>query len=132
MLPQRPPTFLDFDARLKAHPIKEDFFVTVDVQAIENAVKMLILTNLGDRPFNTGVGGDVRRALFGLNTIHTVSLVKSRIEQVLTTYEPRIKINGIDVQQNKIDQNIMTIGITYSILNYEELRTLNLNITVDR
>ena len=56
--------FADIPIDFISHPQIKDIRPITDVQAVRQAVKILVLTNITDRPFRPDLGGNVTSYLF--------------------------------------------------------------------
>jgi len=92
-------------------------------QVAAQNLKMVVLTSPGERIMFPEFGVGVRRYLFEQNTESTLSTIKSRIEQQISTYLPYIKILTLQVGSPSImgalpgskDNSIVLIKIRYSV-----------------
>ena len=82
--------YSDLDLMFKIHPVKKDLVLSTNEQAIVRSVKNLILTNHYERPFQSALGSNVRKMLFGPSTPLTANYIEKEIYNVLKAQEPRI------------------------------------------
>ena len=106
----------DLDLSLKKHPIQKDIIPLKDDKAIRNAVKNLVLTNFYERPFQHAKGANLQGLLFEPADMITAYEIKESIRDVLTYYEPRVIVRGVEVL-NDIDQNAWIVNIKFLIKN---------------
>ena len=99
----------DLDLNFQAHPITKDIVRKKNIEAIKRSVKNLVLTNKYERPFHPEIGSSILAMLFEPVSPTTGAVLKSRILEVLTNYEPRAIITDIQVSGD-IDKN----GIQWS------------------
>ena len=78
-------------------------------------LKMVILTNPGERIMVPAFGVGVRRLLFEPATPGTISIVKDRIQQQVKKYLPYIDLINLRVFMSKTDATSLVIIIKYSI-----------------
>ena len=88
-----------------------------------------MLTGRGERPFQPDLGCDVRELLFENATPQTLELMKTTIENVIKTYEPRCNLIGVDVT-GAVDSNTISITIVFTLIN--TLEPVSFNIILDR
>lgn len=123
-------TFTDIDPSFIANPITGDIAVKTDNRAISFAIKNLILTANGERPFNDSIGTPIKRLLFENSNSDTLKIVlKQMISQVVQNYEPRATLTDIDIQDQP-DNNLLRINIAYRILN--TVQPYSVNVTLVR
>lgn len=104
----------------KPHPISKDVVTKKDAAAIRQAVSNLLYTRLGERPFNSGIGTNLANLLFEpLNSI-TAGYISGEIREVLRIYEPRIRVENVEVSANQ-DLNGFDVILYYVIIGREDL-----------
>jgi len=108
----------DLDLSLKIHPIRKDIIPLKDDAAIKNAVKNLLVTNFYERPFQDDLGANLRGLLFEPSGFLTEIQLRDNIRNVINKYEPRVKINNIDITDD-IDNNSYTIFVNFLIKEYD-------------
>ena len=78
-------------------------------------LKMLILTNPGERVMEPNFGAGVRTLLFENFSVDVQSQISNKIKEQVKIYMPGIKINSINFDATDQDSNKLGIVITYSI-----------------
>ena len=121
--------FSDFNMSFATHDTTKDLSVLKNENSVKQAIKNLILTDVYERPFQPGIGCNIRNLLFELFGPETSQRAKTYIREVIEHYEPRANIKDISVSPN-IDGNSLAATITFSIINTTELQ--NLTVLVDR
>jgi phage baseplate assembly protein W len=104
---------------------KGDVSRVTNEESIKVSIKNLLLTNRGDRLFNNTLGSDIRSMLFELHGTATEQVLKDLIKTTIDNYEPRARINNIDISFDE-DQQWMAVTIVFSIINKQEPITLDL------
>lgn len=112
----RQPDFSDLDLDFIAHPTTGDIVKKTGVEALKRSVRNLILTNFYDRPFRSYIGSNAQKLLFENANPLTSNFLKDSINEVLTNYEPRIAVRGIQVNFD-IDNNGYNVVLAFSIVN---------------
>ena len=72
-------TFKDISVTFKKHPVTDDMIVVKDKAAIVQAVRNLLLTQKGERPFQPELGSDIYRLLFEPMDYGTAALIQKAI-----------------------------------------------------
>ena len=108
--------YKDIDTLFTAHPVTGKLNTLTNNEAVARAVKNLVLTNKGERPYQPFIGGDVNAALFELNDGTIEDEVKQAIEDTIREYEPRAELISVFANQ-KIDNNALTITIKFRVVN---------------
>ena len=108
-------SFKDISLNFGLNPITKDVIVLKNEEAIKQSVKNLVLTKLGERLFNPTVGTNTTGYLFELTTTFSANSLIEEIENVLTSYEPRITLKNITVNVED-DSNEFDVLIEYFIV----------------
>ena len=74
-----------------------DVYKKVDIRAVEQSMKNILLTNYYEKPFQPFFGADLRRLLFELDTMVSEPQVRDLITRAIRKWEPRVQINKIDL-----------------------------------
>ena len=122
--------FSDVNVSFTPHPVTGKLPVLKNADAVKRAVRNLILTNFGERPYEPLYGGNVRALLFE-NTDDPLldSLIQSRIEAAIENFEPRAKVDRVIVDL-KPDSNALVIKIRFTVLN--ERFPVDLEVAIER
>lgn len=106
-----------------SNPIEKDFKADYNEQAIKNSINTLFNTLPGQNLLNPDYGLNLVQFLF-LPASNTVGrTIGERILKNINLYEPRVKVQNIDIQVNP-DEQIYTI--TLSIV----MPSLNQNVKI--
>lgn len=106
--------FKDISFNFTKNPITNDVVVLKNEEAIKQSVKNLVLTKIGERPFNPTIGTDTTSYLFELHTKVSANTLLKEIENILLDEEPRITLEKIEVDLNA-DINNFEVYIEYLI-----------------
>ena len=122
--------FSDVNVSFTPHPVTGKLPVLKNADAVKRAVRNLILTNFGERPYDPLYGGNVRAMLFE-NTDDPLldSLIRSRIETAIDKHEPRAKVDRVIVDV-KPDSNALVIKIRFMVFN--ERFPVDLEVAIER
>lgn len=113
--------FSDFLSSFDKSPLSNDLARLKDDNSVKQSVRNLVLTNLGERLFQSSVGGNVTRMMFQPFTGFTADDIKTDIINTLKQNEPRISGNDLNVQViSNADQNQFTVNIFFYIINQTE------------
>lgn len=122
--------FSDVNVSFTPHPVTGKLPVLKNADAVKRAVRNLILTNFGERPYEPVYGGNVRAMLFE-NTDDPLldALIRTRIETGIENFEPRAKVDRVLVDL-KPDSNALVIKIRFMIIN--ERFPVDLEVAIER
>ena len=112
--------FLDVSASFQVNPINNDVIVTRNENAIARALRNLIFTLPGEKPFQPLVGSNITGLLFENLDRITASSIKSEIEQTINNFEPRVSLNSVEVTPN-FDNNEFDCVVDYDIIGIDVL-----------
>ena len=107
--------FKDIDLSFMPHPVSGDIRVLKNEDAIKRAVRNLVQTIDGERPFQSKLGTDVTRSLFDFVDYGTASVITQQIFDVLRGFEGRIANTVVRVDP-KPDQNTFEVFVSYDIV----------------
>jgi phage baseplate assembly protein W len=108
--------FADIPLDFIAHPNTKDIRPITDINAIRQAVKILVLSNFSDRPFHPELSGNVTRYLFENADQFTAMAIKDEILNVIRKYEPRVSSPKVQVDLD-MDRNALLVTIIFQIRN---------------
>jgi len=104
---------------------------TFDELAKQN-LKMLVLTNPGERIMHPDFGVGISRFLFEGNTSDTYNIIRSRIHEQVQIYLSYIQIDRVDfsVRENNPDlfPNSIRVNIFFTIVPLKQSTSLQINI----
>jgi len=112
-------TFTDINLNFSAHPATRDIVTRIDEDAVKASVKNLVSTKNFERPFHPEIGCQVYSLLFNNFTPMTTELVRKTVEEVIVTYEPRVRLIDVRVNQDD-DRNGIEIAIEFMLINSEK------------
>ena len=110
-----PQTFKDLSVTFKKHPVTNDLVAVKDNAAIQQSIATLLLTDKGERPFQPTLGSDLRSLLFQPLDFGTAALLKTKINDCISRYEPRVLISDILCNPD-YDANGYEVELYYTIL----------------
>ena len=105
-----------------------DIFKKTDAAAVKQAVKNLLMTNNGEKPFDYYFGGNLNSYLFSLSEDADNVDIEESIALAIENHEPRAAVMGVQVLL-KEDFNAMDVLVQFQILNTLETAELNLELT---
>lgn len=105
--------YSDIDLSLARTP-NNDIPRIVNNAAIRVSIMNLLAFNMHDIFLNDYFGGFLKEILFESDNQIETGILRNRIEWILETYEPRIKVISVDV--NYTDSAVLNIDISYTIL----------------
>lgn len=118
LITSRRADYKDIDLTFAARP-SGDVYKKVDAAAVRQAVKNVLLTNPGEKPFRPSFGAGLNALIFELADDEAEQEIDEVIRNAIANYEPRARVLDtlIDVQP---DRNSIKIQVQFQVLNTEE------------
>ena len=108
--------FADLPLDFIPHPNTKDIRPITDIQAIRQAVKILVLSNFYDRPFHPELGANVTRYLFENADQFTAIGIRDEVLRIIERREPRVTNPKVEVQLDQ-EYNRLLVTIVFQIRN---------------
>lgn len=125
---QRTYSDLDISLYLDKEKTKGDIIPLTDIDAVKNAVRILLLTNHFDRPFQPYLGADLGGLLFEPADQFTEYCIRENIIFILERYEPRIDNIDVKVQYSGSD-NEYRVTLNFRIKAYSQKVDMTVYLT---
>lgn len=106
-----------------------DVFKKTDAASVKQAVKNLLLTNLGEKPFRPFYGGDLNRFLFNLSEEFDEVEIEDTIASAMAIDEPRAQLQNVRSVLSP-DNNSVQVTVNFQVVSTQE--PIELNITLAR
>lgn len=110
--------FKDISLSFQVNPINYDLIAITNETAISRAVRNLVFTKRGERPFDALLGSRVSSLLFDNLDPVTASNIELEIETVIRNYEPRVSLVRVTATPN-YDSNEIDVEIVYDIIGVD-------------
>ena len=85
------------------------------MDAIKNDIRLLLMTERGERLFQPFLGMNIRRFLFEQITDDTAIEIENDIVDTFQTWLPFVELRDINVDLGDQDRNKISINITFNI-----------------
>lgn len=120
-------SYIDIDLAFKNKPAG-DIFKKTDAAAVKQAVKNILMTNFGEKPFKPFFGGDLNRFLFSLDEEFDETEIQDRVRTAITNYEPRAIVRSV-IAELEGDQNSIRVIVKFQVVNTLEVVELAVSLT---
>ena len=117
--------YSDIDFTFTRKPVTADVALSYDSQAVARSIRNLLNTQNYDRLFNPDLGSKLTSLLFENISPIVASSMENMIANLIATYEPRAKIQSINVSP-KPDLNAYNVSVSF----YTENATLPITTTI--
>lgn len=110
--------FKDISFAFDPHPVTKDLPVLTNERAIVRSVRNLVETIPTERFFNSLVGTDIRKSLFGFVDFATATVIEDQIRNTIEYFEDRVENLRIDVDPRP-DQNSFDVTVYFDIVGQD-------------
>ena len=117
-------TFKDIDIAMGRNPFTDDLGVVKNDNSIKQAIKNIVLTAPGEKPFQPLVGSRVYQLLFEPLDPFTADTIRDEIINTINQYEPRVELTQIDVTPI-YEGNKLNVTIEYRIVGLPIVETIS-------
>ena len=107
--------FKDIAMAFGKNPFTDDINAVKNDNSIKSAIKNLVLTTPGEKPFQPLVGSRVNDLLFEPLDPFTADSLQEEIINTINQYEPRVALTEVSVQPIW-DDNAIGIDVEYQIV----------------
>ncbi len=109
------PPRLEADGRLTMAEHEDD---------IRQAIQIILSTNPGERVMRADFGAGLNTFVFEPVNTTTLALIKTRVEQSLVDWEPRIDVQDVNVTTDEDERNRVLIDVVYRVRATNSLHNL--------
>ena len=104
---------------------------SVGEQNVRESIRILLLTEPGERLMRETFGCGLRRFLFEPNTVTTRQLIKERIAEAIGRWEPRAALQSVAVLDSPADPRLVEITIQYRLIATQSVERLSLSLQLE-
>lgn len=119
--------YKDFDISLTKNPKTGDIYALTDVEAVKRSVRLLILTQVFERPFHPEISSAVYGSLFDNFDTTTSITIQRSIKDVINNFEPRATLISTRVVPDE-DNNSLSIYIYFYVVNVPTPVSVQINL----
>lgn len=118
--------FSDFVTSFSKTPLGNQLGRVSNEQSVNQSLRNLIKTNLGERLFQPLVGSDILKNVFENNTPESLDLLEVYIENTVNNNEPRVNLLQTIINTELFDSNSLEISLIYNLINNPDPITLTI------
>ena len=126
LIASRGTDYKDIDLAFAAKPAG-DVFKKTDAAAVKQAVRNLLLTNRGEKPFQPDFGANLNEVLFNLDTEFDPDFVQDLIAEAIKNFEPRALVLSVSVSTDG-DNNRLDATVEFQVVNTEAVSYTHLTL----
>ncbi len=97
---------------------------------IRDAIRVILLTEPGERLMRPDFGAGLGRFLFEPNTVTTRRAIEEAITTALRDWEPRITVESVVVDEDADDPRSALATVTYKLVATSALERVSLGVTL--
>src|SRR5262245_44597401 len=97
---------------------------------VREAIRVILMTEQRERLRLPEFGGSLSRYLFEPNTVTTRHSIQDRITKALADWEPRIRVESVEVEPDRIDPQAAIATITYRLIATQTRERVSLTVTL--
>lgn len=99
-------------------------------QNIRESIRVILLTDTRERINLPNFGGGLGQFLFEPNTVLTRHLIQDHITKALAAWEPRIRVESVDVVPDPADEEAAIATIVYQLVATLVRERVSLSVTL--
>lgn len=97
---------------------------------IRESIRVVLMTEPGERLRLPEFGAGLGRFLFEPNIVATHALIADQIKGALARWEPRIRVESVDVTAERADTKAAIVTITYRLVATQAVERVSLAVPV--
>ena len=98
---------------------------------VRESIRLILLTEPGERILRGEFGCGLRRFLFEPNTVTTRQLIRDRIIKAIGRWEPRVVVDDVLVESDAADARLVGIQITFRLVATQAAGRLSLTLQLE-
>jgi phage baseplate assembly protein W len=98
---------------------------------VRESIRLILLTEPGERRMREEFGCGLRRFLFEPNTVTTRALIRERIMRAITRWEPRVKVDDVTVEADGEDPRLVGVQISFRLVATQALGRMGLTLQLE-
>ena len=123
--------FKDLSLSFAKNKVTDDLLVKKEDAAVKQAVLNLLLTNKGERVYDSDYGSDLRSHLFEPLDFGTAGSIKDSIIRTIKNYEPRVSVETCIVEPN-FDANGFDVQLDFQVLSRADIPSISIEFFLNR
>ena len=122
--------YRDLNLNFSRHPVTKGLTILTDAAAVKRSVRNLVQYGHYEKPFHPEIGSGVRDLLFENMTPITAQVLSQKIQDVITNFEPRAILAGVNVIP-RFDNNQYEVTVEFYLQN-APAELVDLSFTLER
>ena len=122
--------YSDFLNSFEQNPLTGALARVTNEDSVKQSLRNIILTNIGERFYDSNKGSKIKQSLFELYDPSTVEIIRIQLGEAISAYEPRAIIQDIRLQED-LERNGYYVTLIFSIINIPD-QTFSLDLSIQR
>lgn len=97
---------------------------------VRESIRIILMTEQGERLHRSEFGAGLGRFLFEPNTAATRFLIQERINETLARWEPRMRVESVQVEPDPNDAEAALATIFYHLVATQQRERLTLSVSL--
>ena len=119
--------YKDLDLNFDVNPLTGDIGKKKGIDAIKQSLKNILLYNIFEKPYSTQFDIGIRNLLFENRGKGFETYLRSRINILIKSYEPRVVLNDVVVKSGR-DENSVSISVYYTAKETQSKASLEIQL----
>lgn len=98
---------------------------------VRESIRIILLTEPGERLMREGFGCGLRQFLFEPNTATTRQLIRERVTEAIQRWEPRVSLEGVEVEPDPDSPRLVGIIISFRLVATQALGRMSLALELE-
>jgi phage baseplate assembly protein W len=98
---------------------------------VRQSIRLILLTEPGERLLREEFGCGLRRFLFEPNTVTTRQLIRDRIAQAIGRWEPRVLLDAVEVEADAESPSLVNVTIFFRLVATQALGRMSLSLQLE-
>lgn len=122
--------YSDFLNSFEQNPLTGALARVTNEDSVKQSLRNIILTNIGERFYDSNKGSKIKQSLFELYDPSTVEIIRIQLGEAISAYEPRAIIQDIRLQED-LERNGYYVTLIFSIINIPD-QSFSLDLSIQR
>ncbi len=98
---------------------------------VRESIRVILLTEPGERLMREDFGCGLRRFLFEPNTVTTRQLIRERITKAIGRWEPRVSVDNVTVEPDGSDPRLVGVNIFFHLVATQAIGRIGLTVQLE-
>ena len=98
---------------------------------VRQSIRVLLLTEPGERLMREDYGCGLRQFLFEPNTAATRQMISERIGQAIEQWEPRVLLEDVEVEADSEDERVVHVTILFRLVATQSVEQLGMSLQLE-